>query len=144
MALMIRLCVGLICTSTTSALLINPLRLIQPPTTELDPIPQLSNNMSTHGSTNKSHISLPTGEVLDQGYSTSPSKLNLSAEPTFYCDEGWGRDLNLQMCEEAFASIPWVIGPQTRPLSFGPREANTFDIGLPRRFMSGESSLLSI
>lgn len=70
----------------------------------------------------------------------SLSKLTLSAEPTFYCDEGWGRDLNLQMCEEALASIPWVIGPATRLFSFGPRDANTFDIGLPRRFMSCQYS----
>lgn len=42
------------------------------------------------------------------------------------------------MCLEALASVPWPVGPDSRPLSFGPREARVFDIGLPRRFMSGE------
>ncbi|CAF9925415.1 MAG: hypothetical protein ALECFALPRED_003134 [Alectoria fallacina] len=77
--------------------------------------------------------------MLDQEYNTSLSKLNLSAEPTYSCDEGWESDLlTLRMCEEALASVPWVIGPETRPISFGPREAHVFDIGLSRRFMSSD------
>ena len=80
------------------------------------------------------------GGSLDRQYNTSLSTLRLSTEPTFQCIEGFGRDLHLQMCEEALASIPWVIGPETRAVNIGPREANIFDIGLPRRFMSCEPS----
>lgn len=141
MTLVISLCVVLTCTSTVAALFIHPPRLTQTPNTGLYPIIVVSNNVTAQNRTNGSYLSLPTHEVIDQGYNTSLSKLNLSAEPSFYCDEGWGRDLNLQMCEEALASIPWVIGPETRLISFGPREVDMFDIGLPRRFMSCASSL---
>lgn len=127
--------VALIWTSTVSSLLIIPPQPLKPPDPEPDAVPVLSN--STVG-TNDSLSTFPTLTMLDQGYNTSLSKLNLSANPTFFCDEGWGRDLNLRMCLEALASVPWPVGPDSRPLSFGPREARVFDIGLPRRFMSAD------
>ena len=133
---MILLCVGLVCTSTVLALLIPSPQSIQPPGTELASIRLLSNDTITHVRINESLLTLPTGESLDQGHKTSMLQLNLSAGLNLNCDEGWGRGLNLQMCQEALASIPWVIGPVTRLFSFGPREANMFDIGLPRRYMS--------
>ena len=140
MALMIPLCAALIFTSTVSALLIYPPQPLQPSATEPESIPTLSNSTPGHGRINDSLLSLPISQMLDRQYNMSLSGLSLSTEPIFHCDEIWGRDLNLQMCEEALKSIPWVIGPETRPISFGPREANTFDIGLPRRFMSYEPS----
>ena len=135
MASMVPLCVVLVCTTTASALHINPLQPTRPP--EPDPVSRLS-NITTQERTNRSHISLPRVELLDHAYNTSLSILNLSTEPTFNCDEELGRDLSVQMCGGALASIPSAIGQASWPFSFGPRETNTFDIGLPRRFMSGE------
>ena len=132
----ISLYVGSICTCIASALLLHPPQSERPQDTGLDPAPEWPDNTTTPATTNHSFLSIPTGEVLDQGPNTSPSKLNLSAQPIFYCNELWGGQLNLQMCEEALASIPAVIGPWKRRLTFGPREAKLFDIGLPRRFMS--------
>lgn len=142
MALIIPLCVALTCASTVSALFIHPPQSEQPPTPDADSVLGLSRNITPNEGTSKLHLSLPTVELLNQANYTSLSNISVSAQPTFICDEGLGRDLNLQMCLEALASIPWVIGPDYRPFSFGPRETNTFDVGLPRRFMSCESSCL--
>ena len=137
---MIALCVALTCASTVSALSIHPPQSEQPPTIKADSVLGLSRNITPNEGTSKLHLSLPTVELLNQANVTSLSNISVSAQPAFVCDEGWGRDLNLQMCLETLASIPWLIGPERRPISFGPRETNTFDIGLPRRFMSCESS----
>lgn len=138
---MILLFVASICTSTVSALLIQTPQQIQPPGTEPDLDPTLSNTTINRGTINDSLLSTPTNNLLDQGHNTSLSKLNLSVEPSYNCDEGRESDLlTLRMCAEALASVPWVIGPERRSISFGPREAHVFDIGLPRRFMSCEFS----
>ncbi len=125
--------------STVSALLIHPPGRIQTPGAGSGSVPVLLHNVTADGRANDSVLSLPTGGMLDHRINTSLSRLNLSAEPIIDCDEGWGRILNLQMCGEALASIPWMIAMDTRPMTFGPRAAGTFDIGLPKRWMSCES-----
>lgn len=93
--------------------------------------------------TSDSGISLPADGVLQPGHNATLSALNLSARASLNCDEGWGRNLNLQMCGEAVASIPPAFKTGSTPVTFGPREAESFDIGLPRRWMSCESSFLT-
>ena len=137
---MVTLCLTLIWTSIISALLIHPPGRIQPPTGELDSVSVLLHNTTAHGGINSSALSLPTDGVLDRAHNASLSRLNLSAQPVFDCDEGWGRILDVRMCGEAFASIPFSMAAESRARSFGPRAANTFDIGLPRRWMSCEFS----
>lgn len=139
MALIIPLCLTLLWTSIVSALSILSPGRTQPPI-ELDPVSGSLHNSTTHGRINNSILSLPTDGVLDRAYNISLPGLNLSAEPVIDCDEGWGRDLNTRICWEAFATVPASMAAEGRAQSFGPRAANTFDIGLPRRWMSCESS----
>lgn len=91
LALMIPLHLALICTSTVLSLLVRPFEPIQPLRIKPNSVPALSNNISTHGGSSDSLLSLPTCEVLDRGYNESLLKLNLSVEPIFNCNEGWGR-----------------------------------------------------
>ena len=97
------------------------------------------NEFFADGRTRDSGLSSPADGVLEQGYNGSLSMLNLSAQALLDCDEGFGRDLNLQICGEAVGSIPQTFKAGSRLATFGPRGAGSFDIGLPRRWMSCES-----
>ena len=131
---MIPLYVGFIWTSLVSALVILSPQPILQPNAEPNSVSELSKNISAHTETNASVLSLPSDGVLHHEFNTSQSNLNLSARPAIYCDIAWGDDLNVQMCEDALAHA--VIGPDINFRTWGPREANSFDIGLPRRYMS--------
>ena len=137
---MVPLCIALIGAFSVSALVIDLPVQIQEPNSEPGSVHRLSGDITAHGSTNDSVRHLTTSGGLDHGYNASLSRLNLSAQTVFDCDEGWGRDLTPWMCGEAVASIPQKFKTGLRSVSFGPRGANTFDIGLPRRWMSCESS----
>ena len=127
---MIPLYVGFLWTSFASALVIlSPRPIVQLP--EPNSVSELSKNISVHTETNASFPSLPSGGVL---YNTSQSNLNLSARPAIYCDILLGDGLDVQMCEDALTHA--MLGPDINPRTWGPREANRFDIGLPRRYMS--------
>ena len=130
MAFMVPLYVGFLWTSFVSALVIlSPRPIVQLP--EPNSVSELPKNISAHTETNASFLSLPSGGVL---YNTSQSNLNLSARPDIYCDIGLGYDLNVVMCEDALRHSNF--GPDINSRTWGPREANRFDIGLPRRYMS--------
>ena len=141
MAWVIPLCLALIKTSIVSALVIDVPGQIQQPGSGSEHVSMSLRGMPANGRTSDSGLSLPVDGVLQPGHNASLSTLNLSAQTSFDCDEGWGRHLNLQMCGEAVASITPTFKTGSRPVSFGPREAGSFDIGLPRRWMSCESSL---
>ena len=134
MALIIPLCLVLSWASTVSTLRIQLPERIQLLGTAPGSVPTSSNDTTDDGSTNDSILSLTTVGVLDHGLNTSG--LNFSTQPVFDCNEGWGRTLNLQMCAQAFASISWMISAEQMPVTWGPRAANRFEVGLPRRFIS--------
>ena len=136
MSVMIPLCLVLSWASTVSTLRIQLPERIQLAGTAPDSVPASSNNITVQGSTNDTVLSLTTAGLLDHGLNTSLSRLEFSTQPVFDCDEGWGRSLNLRMCSQAFASIPWMMSAEQMPVTWGPRGANRFDVGLPRRFMS--------
>ena len=140
MVSVIPLCLALIEASIVSALVINVPGQVQQPGSGSEQLSPLSTEVPANRRTNDSGLSLQTDGVLQPGQNASLSTLNLSAQTSFNCDEGFGRDLNLQMCGDAVASIPRTFKVGSTPVSFGPREAGSFDIGLPKRWMSCESS----
>ena len=137
---MIPLCLALIKASIVSALFTNAPGQVQQPGSGSEHVPTSSKEMPANRRTSDSGLSLPADGVLQFGHNASLSTLNLSAPTSFNCHEGWGRSLNVQMCGEAVASIPRTFKTGSTPASFGPREAGSFDIGLPKRWMSCESS----
>ena len=135
MALTILSCIVTIWASIVSTLVIHPPARIQPS----DSVPISLHNETTDGRMDDSALSLPLdgGILLDHRNDTAPlARLNLTTPPVLTCDEGWGRILTISSCMDAFASIPWLIGHQRVPASFGPREEGHFDVGLPKRWMS--------
>ena len=129
MALMIPLYVGFIWTSLVSALVILSPQPVLNPNAEPNSVSELSRNISAHTETNVSLLSLPSGGVL-----SNTSHLNFSGPPYIFCDKALGEDLNVRMCEDALAHA--TIGRDTHLRTWGPRDANRFDIGLPRLYMS--------
>ena len=140
MASVIPLCLALIKASIVSALFIDVPGQIQQPGSGSEHVPTSSRETPANGRTSNSGLSLQANGVLQPGHNGSLSTLNVSAPTFFNCDEGWGRSLNLQMCGEAVAFIPRTFKTGSTPMSFGPREAGSFDIGLPKRWMSCEFS----
>ena len=140
MASVILLCLALIRASVVSALFINVPGQVQQPGSGSEHVPTSSKEMPANTRTSDSGLSSPADGVLQSWRNASLSTLNLSASTSFNCDEGFGRNLNLQMCGEVVASIPRTFKTGSTPMSFGLREAGSFDIGLPRRWMSCESS----
>ena len=137
---MISLCLALIKVSIVSAQVMDVPGQVQQPGSGSEHVPTSLWEMPANGSTSSPGLSLPVDGVLQPGQNASLSTLNLSAQTSFDCDEGFGRSLNLQMCGEAVASIPRTFKTGSAPVRFGPREAGSFDIGLPRRWMSCECS----
>ena len=142
MASVIPLCLALIKAFVASALVLDVPGQVQQPGSRSEHVPMLLREFA-NGRTSGPKLSLPVDGVLQPGHNASLSTLNLSAQTSFICDEGFGRILNLQMCGEAVASIPRAFKIGSAPVRFGPREAGSFDIGLPRRWMSCECSFLT-
>ena len=67
---------------------------------------------------------------------SSVSRPDLPPPPSgwqYICSERLGTGMNPSSCLDAWTLIP----PIERPISFGPRTAtNTYDVGLPRRYLS--------
>ena len=140
MASVIQLCLALIKASIISALVVDVPGQIQQPGSGSEHVPTSSREMPANGGTSGSGLALPADGVRQPGHNASLSASNLSATTFFTCDQGWGRSLNVHMCGEAVASIPRTFKTGSAPVTFGPREAGAFDIGLPRRWMSCEST----
>ena len=140
MGSLIPLCLALIKAFIASALVLDVPGQVQQPGSRSEHVPMSLREMPADGRTSGPGLSLPVDGVLQPGHNASLSTLNLSAQTSFDCDEGFGRILNLQMCGEAVASIPRTFKTGSAPVRLGPREAGSFDIGLPRRWMSCECS----
>lgn len=140
MTSVIPLCLALITASIGSALIIDVPGQLQQPGSGSENVPTLSKEIFANKRTSDSGPSSQTDGVLQPGHNVTLSTLNLTAQTVFNCDEGFGRDLNIQMCGEAVASIPRTFKIGSTPVTFGPREAGSFNIGLPKRWMSCESS----
>ena len=92
-------------------------------------------------------LSLASGSLNQPGaydaVTNSTTIQNLaSAAPPYSpeCDNLHGRHLARASCDNALAKITQV----TTPMTFGERETGTWDVVLPRRYLSGTSSILSL
>ncbi|KAM0804981.1 hypothetical protein BDR22DRAFT_885071 [Usnea florida] len=131
MAFMIPLYVGFIWTSLVSALVILSPQPVLNPSVEPNSVSESSRNISTLIEANASLLSLPSGGVL-----SNTSHLNFSGPPYIFCDKALGEDFNVGICENALAHA--TLGHDAHLRTWGPRDANRFDIGLPRLYMSSD------
>ncbi len=85
------------------------------------------------------HSSTPDDGSINETYSASPSALNVSApRGDFHCFNPGSRGevVTVQQCSDALQSLPNSPDLFTHEVTFGPREYNLFNVGLPRLYLS--------
>ena len=97
-----------------------------------------------------SSVALHSSEDSTENKTTNISQTNqatrnssLSTQVQYRCDgPRFGYNLNPRSCLQAWSFIPWSM---TAELTFGERdEAGTYDVGLPKRYLSCKCRTLKI
>lgn len=112
--------------------------------------PQTPNPIFPNDSDTTNRLLLPwSNELIDTGTlqsnisSINVSSLSVSGSPKLLCQGPLPHRAQtiLAACQEALRNVPNVPSPD-RELTFGPREDDLYDVGLPREYMSTDGSCI--